>query len=86
MNLTLLRFAESFSIGRISASAFAEAYVELWRIERGLGLLTADEWGTSEKLSSLFVVSDLYSGDEDRLDYELDEWALLSEVLKILEA
>lgn len=86
MSLALIRFAESFSVGRISASVFAEAYVELWKIERDLGLLTADGWSTSEKLSSLFVVSDLYNGDEKRLEYELDECALLSEVLKILEA
>lgn len=31
---TLLNFAKSFLSGRLTASVFSEAYIELWRIER----------------------------------------------------
>ncbi|MGT2432079.1 colicin immunity domain-containing protein [Cupriavidus basilensis] len=30
MSITILKFAESFVAGRLSAEVFAEAYMELW--------------------------------------------------------
>jgi len=54
MSVVLLEFARSFSVGRLSAVVFSEAYVEFWRIERDKELILADAPLLSECLSSIF--------------------------------
>ncbi|MEZ5838922.1 MAG: colicin immunity domain-containing protein [Hyphomicrobiales bacterium] len=84
MSEMLLSFAATFAGGRLSANEFAAAYQEFWRIERDSGVLAGDEPGISEKLSSIFVLADNYSADDDRADYELDEDALRARVAEIV--
>ena len=44
MNYLLLDFSKSFVAGRLSATAFSESYIELWRIERdNKNILNYDE-------------------------------------------
>lgn len=85
MSNLILDFAKSFTDGRLSASAFAEAYIELWRIERDKkSILNYDE-KLSECLSSIFCLADLYNPDIDRDDYELDDEQLRSKVFELIK-
>ncbi|GKX58675.1 colicin immunity protein [Leminorella grimontii] len=79
----IFEFAKSFVNERLSAEIFSEAYIELWRIERDLGLLIKDEDTLSKCLSSIFCLADSYNPDSDREKYELDSDQLYSQV-KIL--
>jgi hypothetical protein len=76
MSATLFKFARSFVNGRLTADEFANAFLELWKIERDSGLLRADEDRLSVCLSSIFCVADLYNPDSDRDAYELDSTQL----------
>jgi len=85
MSNLILDFARSFTDERVSASAFAEAYIELWRIERDKkSILNCDE-KLSECLSSIFCLADLYNPNIDRDDYELDDEQLRSKVLELIK-
>jgi len=85
MSNLILDFAKSFTDERLSASAFAEAYIELWRIERDKkSILNYDE-KLSECLSSIFCLADLYNPDIDRDDYELDDEQLRSKVFELIK-
>ena len=84
MNYLLLDFAKSFGAGRLSASAFAEAYIELWRIERdSKNILNYDE-KVSECLSTIFCMADMYNPDEDREEYEFNDEQLRDEINKLM--
>jgi hypothetical protein len=84
MNYLLLDFSKSFVAGRLSATAFSESYIELWRIERdNKNILNYDE-KVSECLSSIFCVADIYNPDDDREEYEFNEEQLCNEVRKLI--
>ncbi|MEB8292135.1 colicin immunity domain-containing protein [Klebsiella michiganensis] len=85
MSYLLIEFARSFGSGRLSAVAFADAYMELWRIERdSKNILNYDE-NVSECLSSIFCVADMYNPDDDRDQYEFDEEELRKEINKLID-
>ena len=85
MSNTLYMFAKSFVNGRLSADVFADAYIELWKIERDAGILRHDEDNVSEVLSSIFCVADMYVPDDDnRKEYEFDSKRLLDEVSQLI--
>lgn len=80
MSLIVLEFAKSFVNGRITAQVFAEAYIELYRIERDNGLLLKDEDSVSECLSTIFCLADLYNPDSDKEEYELNDKQLIEQI------
>lgn len=85
MSYLLIEFVRSFGSGRLSAVAFADAYMELWRIERdSKNILNYDE-NVSECLSSIFCVADMYNPDDDRDQYEFDEEELRKEINKLID-
>ncbi|KFB99278.1 colicin D family immunity protein [Trabulsiella guamensis ATCC 49490] len=85
MSYLLVEFARSFGSGRLSAVAFAEAYMELWRIERdNKNILNYDE-SVSECLSSVFCAADMYNPDDDREEYEFDDEQLRNEINKLMD-
>jgi hypothetical protein len=85
MSMTLLKFAQSFVRGRLSAEIFSEAYIELWKIDGDLGLLPNDEPVMSECLSTIFCLADLYCPPEyHRMECELDADGLLLKVFECL--
>lgn len=85
MSLTILDFARSFAVGRLTAGVFSEAYIELWKIERDRNILQLDEPSLNECLSSIFCAADMYEADESREEYELDDEMLRSEVSSLLK-
>jgi len=85
MNVTILEFARSFVNERLSADEFANAYMELWKIERDNNVLQEYEDNVDECLSSIFCVADIYNPNSDRDDYELDEDKLRAEVKRLME-
>lgn len=76
MSLLLTKFINSYIDGRVSTQTFVDAYIELWRIERDMGILPQDEPLLSEVLSSVFCIVDLYNPEVDRENYEFDDDAL----------
>lgn len=85
MSYLLVEFARSFGNERLSAVAFAEAYMELWRIERdNKNILNYDE-RVSECLSSIFCAADMYNPDDDREEYEFDDEQLQKEINKLMD-
>lgn len=86
MSITILRFAESFVAGRLSAEIFAEAYMELWKIERDSDFLRLDPRPLNECLSSVFCAVDMYNSDESREEYEFDDEMLKSEVASLIKS
>ena len=85
MNVTILEFARSFVNERLLADEFANAYMELWKIERDNNVLQEYEGNVDECLSSIFCVADIYNPNSDRDDYELDEDKLRAEVKRLME-
>ena len=73
MSIVLSKFAESFVNERLTADIFADAYMELWNIERDLGLASKDSGILSQVNSTIFLMADLYNPEPDRDDYEFDE-------------
>lgn len=86
MNITILEFARSFVDGRLSANEFANAYMELWKIERDNNILQEYSSDIDGCLSSIFCSADLYSSDSDKEEYELDEEGLRTQVRNFLRA
>lgn len=84
MSYLLLDFAKSFSSGRLSAAVFADAYIELWRIERDNENVLKYDAAISEGLSTIFCLADLYNPEDDREEYELDDEQLQEQVLQII--
>ncbi|WPU24779.1 colicin immunity domain-containing protein [Cedecea neteri] len=85
MSLIILEFVRSFVDERITPQVFAEAYIELYRIERDNNFLLKEETGVSECLSSIFCLADLYNPDADKEEYELDDKKLLELVAEELK-
>lgn len=73
MSIVLSKFAESFVNERLTADIFADAYMELWKIERDLDLASKDSGILSQVNSTIFLMADLYNPESDREDYEFDE-------------
>lgn len=71
--------------GGIPTQEFVDAYIDNWRKERDSDELLKDDAVTSEKLSSLFCIADLFNPEEDREEYEFDETRLRLEMKKILD-
>ena len=84
MSMTLLKFALSFSKGRISAPVFVDSYQEIWMIERDSGLLNNDPDDISEALSTIFCAADCFNPGDKRFEGDLDEDQLREEVTEIL--
>jgi hypothetical protein len=85
VSAVLLKFAESFVSSRISADVFCDAYIELWKIEGGLGLLPLDPPDLSECLSTIFCLADMYvPGEEPPEVCELDQNGLEAAVAAAL--
>lgn len=84
MSYLLFDFARSFVAGRLSATVFSEAYMELWRIERDNKNILNYDVSISECLSSIFCLSDMYNPDEEREEYEFNDDQLRDEVNKLL--
>ncbi len=84
MSITLFEFSKSFVNGRLSADDFANAYMELWKIERDNNILDNDDVRISECLSSIFCLADLYNPKSSRKEYELDAYKLKTEVTELI--
>lgn len=85
MSMVLSKFAESFVNERLTADIFADAYMELWKIERDLGLVAQDTGMLSQVNSTIFLMADLYNPESERDDYEFDEEELRLNVKQELE-
>lgn len=85
MSITILEFVRAFVNDRLSADIFANAYMELWKIERDGGTLKNYESNVDECLSSIFCVADLYNPEIDREEYELDSIGLKNEIKNIMK-
>lgn len=72
MSLILLEFTQSFLLNRLEAEVFAEAYLELFKIERDLDLTIQDPPLLQEALSTLFCIADNYCSEEGRLEGEFN--------------
>lgn len=84
MSVIIFEFAKSFVASRLQAAVFADAHIELWRIERDGHLLQNDAEELSECLSSIFCAADMYSQDDSRTEYELDDEILKLEVSRLV--
>jgi Bacterial self-protective colicin-like immunity len=83
MSEKLLRFAKKIIDSEISADKFVNKFMDKWREERDSGIFSKDNPQLSEKLSSIFCLADLYNPEEDREEYEYDEYKLRLEIKKI---
>lgn len=84
MSITILMFAKSFVGERIEADVFAEAYMELWKIEGKNNILQKDSPVVSECLSSIFCLADMYNPNPDRDFQELDAAQLRTAVEELV--
>ncbi|CDL86221.1 colicin immunity domain-containing protein [Xenorhabdus cabanillasii] len=85
MSLLLLEFSKSFVKGKICAQVFADAYIELWRIERDNNNILNYNDKLSECLSSIFCLADMYNPEQDdRLSYELNDEQLREKVSELI--
>jgi Bacterial self-protective colicin-like immunity len=84
MSLYLLELAEKFIEHNLSSEEFVEKFTMQWREERDSGSTLLDDDNLSEKLSTIFCFSDLYNPDDDREDYEYDEYRLRTEIKNLM--
>ena len=85
MTYTILEFVNSFVNSRLSADDFANAYLELWRIEREREVWKHKEYDLGGVLASIFCVADLYNPDDDKEDYEFNDDQLKHKVIELLK-
>ncbi len=85
MSQQLLDSVGRFLREEIPVAEFVDAYVDAWRAERDSGEILKDDPITSEKLSSIFCVVDMYNPDDDREEYEFDEARRRKETQKNLD-
>lgn len=85
MSKQLLNLVKQFLRGDTPVAEFVDSYIDAWRSERDSGAILEDDPVTSEKLSSIFCVADLYNPENDREKYEFDEGQLRNEVRIIIE-
>lgn len=86
MSQNLVAFVRDFLNHPYDCATFCDQYIQRWREERNQGDLRLDDNITSETLSSIFCLADLFNPDGDREEYELDEQGLRLEILKVLGA
>ena len=72
MSLHLLRFANDFAQGNVSACDFVNRFIEQWKVERDNGTANDDSAEVSECLSTIFCLADLFNPEHNRDEYELD--------------
>jgi hypothetical protein len=84
MSQNLLAFVCEFLSHSYDCSTFCNQYIRRWKDERDSGEMLRDDGKTSEALSSIFCLADLYSPNDDREEYELDERSLRLEVQRVL--
>lgn len=85
MSKELMDFVQYFLEDPKNCSMFCDQYIHHWKDERDKGELLLDDAKTSEALSSIFCLADLFNPDKSRDEYELDERNLRSEILKVLD-
>jgi hypothetical protein len=85
MSQTLFEFARSFATGRLTPDEFANAYIELWKIERDQNILRLDHTALSECLSTIFCLADLYYPESSREEYELNGEQLRARVQEMID-
>jgi len=85
MSKKLLDCVEKFLIGKTPVAEFVDTYIDSWRDERDSGITLEDDPITSEKLSSIFCVIDMYNPNDDREEYEYDEVRLRLETQKLFD-
>jgi hypothetical protein len=84
MSLKLISFVKNFLNETADASIFCEQYSQYWKSERDSSALLQDDAKTSEALSSIFCLVDLFNPADDREDYEFDEIGLRLEISKAI--
>ncbi|MPW65039.1 colicin immunity domain-containing protein [Moraxella catarrhalis] len=89
MSVLLLNFTKAYLNERINTNCFVDAYIELWRIERDLGLANIDDERLNLFLSSIFYIVDLYNPDSEKEEYKFNDielYSKISEELALYEA
>jgi len=77
-------FVCDFLLHPYDSSTFCDQFIRRWKDEGDRGELQPDDNKTSEALSSIFCLADLFNPDNNREQYELDEQGLLREIKKLL--
>lgn len=85
MSITLLNFIKAYLNERIDTHCFVNAYIELWRIERDLGISNIDEEKLSLFLASIFYISDLYNPEYDKEEFEFNDKELFEKIYEEFE-
>lgn len=85
MSEQLLNAVYNFLKRNEDPSGFANKFMQRWKEERDDGRLVLDDQRTSEILSSVFCLSDLFNPAADREEYELDVQGLRAAILKLFE-
>jgi hypothetical protein len=86
MSQNLVAFIHDFLNHPYDCSTFCDQYIRRWKDEGDRGELRLDDGITSEALSTIFCLADLFNPDGDREEYELDEQRLRLEILRVLGA
>ena len=84
MSHSLLTYVHNYLSHPFDCSTFCDEYSRQWNKERDSGELLHDDVETSELLSRIFCLVDLFNPASDREAYELDELSLKDEILKVL--
>ena len=84
MSVLLLNFTKAYLNERINTNCFVDTYIELWRIERDLGLATIDDERLNLFLSSIFYIVDLYNPDSEKEEYKFNDIELYSKIYEEL--
>jgi hypothetical protein len=84
MSRALLNFVEQYLTSKTDTSAFVNQYIDQWKKERDTNISLADDPFTSETLSSVFCLTDMFNPEPDRDSDELDEAGLRAALEKLL--
>jgi len=84
MSEQLLTLAKEFLRMKSNPEIFIDEFITKWKQERDNGLSLSDPPQMSAALSSVFCLTDMFSADEARESYELDELKLRLEMEKLL--
>jgi FMN-dependent NADH-azoreductase len=84
MSDKLLIFAKTFLRAESNAETFVDEFISQWKQERDNETSLSDDPQTSEALSSIFCLADMFNPNDDRESYEFDETKLRSEMEKVL--
>lgn len=86
MSNSLLDIVEQFLGKEITGAEFADKYIDDFRHIRDEGSLPVDDPKLNGKLTTFFSLADLFNGDYDREDYELDETKLRDKIQETYDA